>query len=127
MKKHAWFKKIDWKLLMEKKIKPPFKPLVTSPDDTRNIDQMFLRETIKETMPLMNMSSFTTRQQNHFEYFTYISNRQSNVGAPPTINDGKPIMHSGHRMVSKTTAVDEEDNEEDGDGGDHGEMYVEIV
>jgi hypothetical protein len=46
---------------MDKKITPPFKPTVTSPDDCRNIDQMFLRETIKETMPLMNMSSFNTR------------------------------------------------------------------
>lgn len=61
IKKHPWFKTIDWKLLIDKKITPPFKPIVTSPDDCRNIDQMFLRETIKETMPLMNMSSFNTR------------------------------------------------------------------
>lgn len=62
IKKHAWFKNLDWKALMNKKIKPPFKPTVASPDDTRNIDQMFLKEDIKETMPMINMNSFTTMQ-----------------------------------------------------------------
>lgn len=38
IKRHPWFKKINWKLLLERKIKPPFKPTVTSADDTRNID-----------------------------------------------------------------------------------------
>ena len=52
IKKHPWFKRIDWKLLWDKKLKAPFKPTVSSPDDTRNIDVMFLKETIKETMPM---------------------------------------------------------------------------
>ena len=38
LKRHPWFKKIDWKALIDKRIKPPFKPIVTSADDTRNID-----------------------------------------------------------------------------------------
>lgn len=59
---------------MDKKIKPPFKPTVSSPDDTRNIDQMFLKEDVKETMPMMNMNSFTTMQQNHYHGFSYIKN-----------------------------------------------------
>ncbi len=63
---------------MKKKITPPFKPVVKSDDDCRNIDQMFLQESIKETMPITNMQSFATRQKNHFGNFTYIS-RQSNA------------------------------------------------
>ena len=80
---------------MDKKVEPPFKPTVTSPDDTRNIDQMFLREDVKETLPMMNMSSFHTRQQNHFEYFTYISNRMSgaNLG-----NSNDPTLANSHHM-----------------------------
>ena len=84
IKKHPWFKKIDWKQLIERKIKAPFKPVVSSPDDTRNIDQMFLVESIRETMPMMNMNSFNTRQQNHFEYFTYIGRTNSNCGLSPS-------------------------------------------
>ena len=132
IKKHPWFRKIDWKQLIDKKIKPPFIPTVTAPDDTRNIDQMFLRETIRETMPMMNMNSFSTKQKNHFGNFTYISNKASNIGA--TSQDGNKghstshnaINHPGHRMVSKTTAVDEEDENKENDD-DHGEMFVEIV
>jgi serine/threonine protein kinase len=147
IKKNPWFKKIDWKLLLEKKIKPPFKPTVTSPDDCRNIDQMFLRETIKETMPMMNMNSFNTRQQNHFEYFTYIgTTRQSTTGATQssqgqggptmgqgTLGAGSKLKFSGisnphqhHINVSSNTRVDEEEEGED-DNGSHAEMFVEIV
>lgn len=63
---------------MRKRITPPFKPVVKSDDDCRNIDQMFLQESIKDTMPIMNMQSFASKQKNHFGNFTYIS-RQSNV------------------------------------------------
>jgi serum/glucocorticoid-regulated kinase 2 len=66
-----WFKSIDWKKLMDKKLKPPFVPKVISPDDTSNIDQIFLQENIKETMPMMSMNSFTAKQ-NHYGNFTYI-------------------------------------------------------
>lgn len=31
-------------------------------------------------MPMMNMNSFATRQQNHYEYFTYIARSNSNLG-----------------------------------------------
>jgi len=34
---------------MKKQMEPPFKPFVTGPEDTRNIDKMFTNETPKET------------------------------------------------------------------------------
>jgi serine/threonine protein kinase len=49
IKKHPWFAKLDWDNLMKKTIEPPFKPYVSGPDDTRNIDKMFLNEPAKET------------------------------------------------------------------------------
>ena len=61
IKKHKWFQKINWNDLVNKKMTPPFKPVVRSDDDCRNIDQMFLQESIRETMPMMNMQSFATR------------------------------------------------------------------
>jgi serine/threonine protein kinase len=44
IKRHPWFTKIDWDLLYKKRIVPPFKPTVSGPDDTRNIDILFLNE-----------------------------------------------------------------------------------
>ena len=84
-------------------------------------------------MPMINMNSFSSKQKNHFGNFTYISNRASNIGANSTADGNKSyppshnaINHPGHRMVSKTTAVDEEDENKENDD-DHGEMFVEIV
>jgi serine/threonine protein kinase len=146
IKKHPWFKTIDWKALTDKKIKPPFKPLVASPDDTRNIDQMFLRETIKETMPLMNMNSFSTKQQNHFDRFTYIagggplrtSGELHHPLFPGSHNEGIPtaaslnLSNGGAVPVATTSGIEdrvEEANEEEEEEDDnhHGEMFVEIV
>jgi hypothetical protein len=33
---HPWFSKIDFKLLLEKKLKAPFVPTIGSKTDTRN-------------------------------------------------------------------------------------------
>ncbi len=52
---------MNWNDIMNKKMTPPFKPVVRSEDDCRNIDQMFLQESIRETLPMMNMQSFATR------------------------------------------------------------------
>ncbi len=38
IKKHKWFRKINWDDLLAKRVTPPFKPVVKSDDDCRNID-----------------------------------------------------------------------------------------
>jgi len=43
---HAFFKNINWNDLRACKLKPPYKPIVNGPDDTRNIDTLFLNEKI---------------------------------------------------------------------------------
>jgi len=44
IKRHTFFEKIDWKLLLQKKIQPPFKPSVSSPVDVSNFDTVFTAE-----------------------------------------------------------------------------------
>ena len=56
IKRHPWFAKIDWDKLMAKTVPPPFKPYDSSPEDTRNIDKMFLNESAKETPGMSNLS-----------------------------------------------------------------------
>jgi len=48
IKKHPWFKDIDWEKLEELEIEPPFVPQVKSADDVSHIDEEFLRENIHE-------------------------------------------------------------------------------
>lgn len=44
IKKHAWFKDIDWDKLYNKKIEPPFKPKVSGEKWMDNFDQEFVQE-----------------------------------------------------------------------------------
>jgi len=46
---HPFFRNINWVDLRSGKVRPPYKPVVAGPDDTRNIDTLFLNEKIKET------------------------------------------------------------------------------
>ncbi|XP_060103687.1 protein kinase C epsilon type [Heteronotia binoei] len=44
IKQHPFFKEIDWVLLEQRKIKPPFKPRIKTKRDVNNFDQDFTRE-----------------------------------------------------------------------------------
>ncbi|TSK14872.1 Protein kinase C epsilon type [Bagarius yarrelli] len=44
IKVHAFFREIDWVLLEQRKIKPPFKPRIKTKRDVNNFDQDFTRE-----------------------------------------------------------------------------------
>ena len=57
---HAFFRNINWNDLRACRVKPPYKPIVNGPDDTRNIDTLFLNEKMKETPD----SSMTGSQKN---------------------------------------------------------------
>ena len=67
---------------MKKTLEPPFKPYVSGPEDTRNIDKMFLNETPKET-PGQNQFSPNARNENHFDKFTYAAS--ANVQPKPYV------------------------------------------
>ena len=41
IKNHPWFSIVDWDALLEKKIIPPFKPKLSSPEDTKYVDSEF--------------------------------------------------------------------------------------
>ncbi|XP_031435444.1 protein kinase C epsilon type [Clupea harengus] len=44
IKNHPFFKEIDWDLLEQRKVKPPFKPRIKTKRDVNNFDQDFTRE-----------------------------------------------------------------------------------
>lgn len=51
------------------KTKPPYKPVVSGPEDIRNIDKMFLDEKVKET-PDQSMTG-SEKNKTNFKGFTY--------------------------------------------------------
>jgi serine/threonine protein kinase len=66
LKRHPWFKNIDWEKLNRKEITPPFKPYVTGPEDLRNIDKIFLNEPAKDT-PSQGIMSSVEKKKAHFD------------------------------------------------------------
>lgn len=49
IKKHSWFAGVDWNLIVQKQIKPPFKPSLKSELDDKYIDPDFTKQKIGES------------------------------------------------------------------------------
>lgn len=41
IKRHAWFERVDWDAILDKRIKPPFVPKIKSELDVSNFDEEF--------------------------------------------------------------------------------------
>jgi serine/threonine protein kinase len=76
IKAQSFFAPIDFQLLFEKKIKPPFIPNVHGEGDVSNVDPVFLKEEpgISPSEP----GNIDKSDQTNFEGFTYV-NRQIKV------------------------------------------------
>jgi len=70
IKRHAFFHNhIDFKLLKEKKIQPPFKPSVASPVDVSNFDMVFTEEEPVDSF--VDDSNLSKTVQDQFSGFSY--------------------------------------------------------
>lgn len=66
---HPFFRNINWVDLRAGKVKPPYKPVVSGPDDCRQIDKLFTNEQVKET-PEASMTG-SEKNKTNFKGFTY--------------------------------------------------------
>ena len=63
IKRHAWFRDIDWDRLIERKVTPPFVPKIKTARDTSNFDEEFTNEMAQETP--METSALIKMHQNN--------------------------------------------------------------
>ncbi len=49
LRKHSWFAGVDWDMIMQKQIKPPFKPKLQSATDVRYIDETFTSQNLNNS------------------------------------------------------------------------------
>lgn len=77
VKRSAFFQGIDWTLLNEKKIEPPFKPTTKGGKmDTTNVDPEFLKEQAQESlMPVSQLAG--SQAEKSFPGFTYDENEST--------------------------------------------------
>lgn len=73
IKVHPFFRSVCWDDVAQKKVTPPFKPLVTSDTDTRYFDQEFTGETVELTPPEEGpLNSISEEfEQPYFQQFSY--------------------------------------------------------
>uniref|UniRef100_A0A4W3H6D3 Protein kinase C n=1 Tax=Callorhinchus milii TaxID=7868 RepID=A0A4W3H6D3_CALMI len=69
IKEHPFFKEIDWILLEQRKIKPPFKPRIKTKRDVNNFDQDFTRE--EPVLTLVDDAIVKQINQEEFKGFSY--------------------------------------------------------
>lgn len=70
VKRHPFFRSVDWQAMLEKKLPPPFVPQIKSRTDTSNFDDEFTKEKPVLTPPgtLLNIED-----QKGFEGFSYVA------------------------------------------------------
>lgn len=73
----SWFSNINWNDLLNKKIQPPFKPIVNSELDTRYFDKEFTGECVQFTPPDNNDSQLDTLNNKYFDSFSYYGSKTS--------------------------------------------------
>ncbi|KAM5256832.1 serine/threonine-protein kinase N2 isoform 2-T2 [Ctenodactylus gundi] len=72
VKKHPFFRLIDWSALMDKKVKPPFVPTIRGREDVSNFDDEFTSETPILTPP-REPRILSEEEQEMFRDFDYIA------------------------------------------------------
>jgi len=70
IKRHPFFKTLDWELQFQKKLRPPYIPDVKGSTDTSQIDPVFTEEA--PTLSMSGESALDDQQQKDFEGFTYV-------------------------------------------------------
>lgn len=71
LKQHRFFASLDWNLLEQRQIQPPYKPEIKSDRDTSNIDKEFTKQEV--CMTPETPSTLARIQQSEFEGFEYIN------------------------------------------------------
>lgn len=89
LKSHAFFKSINWRLLAEKKIAAPFKPVIEDELDTNNFSDEFTRQT-----PVDSPASAPPNSERLFRGYSYVS---SSLLSGKVVDRNKYMRHKNTR------------------------------
>lgn len=76
IKSHPFFQSIDWRLLEQRGIEPPFKPRILSMTDTAYVPKPFINEVPADTPPTQSQLAGVPSAQAHFTDFTFMGDSQ---------------------------------------------------
>uniref|UniRef100_A0A1Q3G0T1 non-specific serine/threonine protein kinase n=1 Tax=Culex tarsalis TaxID=7177 RepID=A0A1Q3G0T1_CULTA len=89
LKSHSFFKSINWRLLAEKKIAAPFKPVIEDELDTNNFSDEFTRQT-----PVDSPASAPPNSERLFRGYSYVS---SSLLSSKVVDRNKYMRHKNTR------------------------------
>ena len=121
IKRHIFFKSIDWTLLYERKLKPPFTPKLNE-DQTNNFDAEFTEMPIYSMDAAERSSRYIHREKRKyllkFESFSYVRNEQ--MFDPESEFEGSDSVggggDGGNEEESTSDFEDDSDNESERGG-----------
>ena len=70
IKSHPFFKDLNWNDVQDKKLTPPFVPVISSDEDYSNFDKMFTEENVHSETP----NKFSILEHSKYPNFTYDKN-----------------------------------------------------
>eukprot|EP01012_Entosiphon_sulcatum_P050977 TRINITY_DN6997_c0_g1_i2.p1 TRINITY_DN6997_c0_g1~~TRINITY_DN6997_c0_g1_i2.p1 ORF type:complete len:375 (+),score=89.09 TRINITY_DN6997_c0_g1_i2:337-1461(+) len=94
VKAHPFFRSVDWVALYNRRIVPPFKPVVSGPGDTSNVDPEFTQKKVATDTPKDN-APLGSREQRFFEGFTYDNTPGMRCENSPPLRKSSPANGGG--------------------------------
>ncbi|ODV88105.1 hypothetical protein CANARDRAFT_193554 [[Candida] arabinofermentans NRRL YB-2248] len=136
LRAHPFFNDIDWVLLREKKIPPPFVPHIANELDTSNFDPEFTNTSTSaiNKQLLMGTTPLSSAVQENFKGFTYVDDSMifDHLNAQSMNkkfgNSYKPMYGSlipGNPALPPEEEVIDEDSQEDEEELNHDDMDVD--
>ena len=75
MKKHRFFRKIDWERLERRDLEPPIKPLITDPELAENFSSDFTSLALSPTKMYHDVPWGAAEESNPFGGFSYVASK----------------------------------------------------
>ncbi|ETL36992.1 AGC protein kinase, variant 1 [Phytophthora nicotianae] len=113
IKNHVFFSSIDWKLLEQRGIKPPFKPRVRSPTDIQNFDREFTKE-LPDHGFLQQDKRLAVSPKNEFQGFSY-TRIEEPASLPRESSIKREKRRSGRRSEPRISEGNERESQSSAD------------
>ncbi|KAL2271257.1 hypothetical protein VTJ83DRAFT_628 [Remersonia thermophila] len=115
IKKHRFFRKIDWKKLERRELEPPIHPIITDPELAENFDDVFTNAPLSPTASrfpaVSNHGSSTTRRSSGLGEKLTMSNSDSNASSassasPSTSGGARADPFCGFSFVAPSALLE---------------------
>ncbi|KAF5094062.1 hypothetical protein D0Z00_003715 [Geotrichum galactomycetum] len=123
LKRHAFFREIDWTAMENKEVEPPFKPKLVTGDDTdaSNFDPEFTQAStsvLRRGLEGPATTPLSPGIQANFHGFTYVEDSVLIDGVPHNNSNNEGEFHASHDTQEETKHDNKNNNNNNNDDSD---------